>query len=74
MTLDMFRTRTKTLDAIMDSLLSQLPPRSGVLGTFMEINYSLDLSDSTRDFQPQDVALVDNIKLGRNRSSITQKA
>lgn len=35
--------------------------RSGVLGTFMEINYSLDLLDSTRNCQPRDVALVDNI-------------
>lgn len=72
-TLDVFRTRTKALDAIMDSLLSQPPPRSGVLGTFMEINDSLDLSDSTRDRQPQDVTPVDNIQLGRNRSPITQR-
>lgn len=67
MILDGFRTGTKALDAIIDTLLSVMapppPPRSGVLGTFVEINYSPDLSDSTRDCQPWDVAPVDNIKL-----------
>lgn len=42
MVLDVFRTGTKALDAIIDFLLMAMAsPRSGVLGTFMETNYSL---------------------------------
>lgn len=60
---DVFRTRTKALDGIVDALLSVMAsPRSWVWGRFMKINCSLDWSDSARDCQPQVCVLVDNIK------------
>lgn len=54
------QNRTKALDAVIDFLLSVMAsPRSEVTGTFMEINYSLDCLDSTRDCQAQNSVLVD---------------